>query len=307
MNIASIDIGTNTVLLLIAKLDLPNNIAHVIFEDQKIPRIGTGLKPGFPISADKELNLIEILKSYKSLAISNRCEKILVTATNAFRIASNSVQLIQKIKSILDLTVNVISEEEEAKLTFLGCTWERDNNKDLLVIDIGGGSTEVGYGKNSNLLALKSMHLGVVNLTEDYFSSSPPGKNEITSCKAAIRKELLNLFKINTDIDEFIAVSGTPTTLACIKKEMKNYNETQIEGDILNKDDLINFVDHLSALSSLEIKRQFGSVVEGREDILLAGAIILFETMMHLNTEKITVSARGVRYGAVYNFIQKLP
>ena len=151
MTIASIDLGTNTILLLIAKLDFKNKKIHVIFEDQKIPRIGEGLKPGSPISKNKEKRLLDILEFYKNLANHYQCEHILVTATNAFRIASNSDYLVKKISKMFNLKVNIISGEEEAELTFLGCTSEIELDTNVAVIDIGGGSTEIVLGKNRKL------------------------------------------------------------------------------------------------------------------------------------------------------------
>ena len=169
MNIASIDIGTNTILLLIVRIDLTTHKLQILFEDQKIPRIGEGLKPGYPISSAKEKLLLNILDSYKKISNDYKCEKILLSATNAFRIASNSDYLTKKIKNSLDMTVTAISGEEEAKLTFMGCTWLKNSHNNYLVIDIGGGSTEIAYGKPGNLISFQSLPLGVVNLKERCF------------------------------------------------------------------------------------------------------------------------------------------
>lgn len=303
MTIASIDLGTNTILLLIAYVDFNHKKIHVIFEDQKIPRIGEGLKPGFPISENKEKLLLEILDSYKNLANHYQCEQILVTATNAFRIASNRDYLVEKIDKLLNLKVSVISGEEEAKLTFLGCTSEIEPNKNLAVIDIGGGSTEIAYGTNKKILSKNSLPLGVVSLTEKYFSNDTPSEEEILACRSTIKKELQSLIKTDLKLDKIIAVAGTPTTLACIKKGMISYDEALIEGDILTQIDLENFLNQLSVMNSLEIKNKFKSVVDGREDVLLAGTILLFETMNYLNAKEVVVSTKGVRYGAVYNYL----
>lgn len=301
MTIASIDLGTNTILLLIAYVDFHRKKIHVIFDDQKIPRIGEGLKPGLPISEKKEKLLLDILDSYKKMSNQYRCEQILVTATNAFRIASNRDYLVKRIDELLNLKVNVISGEEEAKLTYLGCTSEIEPDKILTVIDIGGGSTEIAYGTNKKILSNNSLPFGVVNLTEKYFSNDPPIEEEILTCRSVIKKELQRSIEINLKFDKLIVVAGTPTTLACIKKGMLNYNEAMIEGGVLTKNDLEDFLNQLSVMKSVEIKNKFKSVVEGREDVLLAGTILLFETMIHLNAKEVVVSTKGVRYGAVYN------
>jgi exopolyphosphatase/guanosine-5'-triphosphate,3'-diphosphate pyrophosphatase len=303
MTIASIDIGTNTILLLIADVDFNHKQIHVIFNDQKIPRIGEGLKPGFPILEDKEKVLLNILEAYSKTAIQYGCEKILVTATNVFRIASNRDHLVKKINELFNLKVNVISGGEEARLTFLGCAFENLPNNILLVIDIGGGSTEIAYGTNKKIFSSNSLPLGVVSLTEKYFLDDPPSKDEIAACKSAIKEELQRSIEINLKYDKIIAVAGTPTTLACIKKGLVVYNEDLIEGDVLTKRDLENFLNHLSLMKSVEIKNKFKSVVEGREDVLLTGMLILFEMMNYLNAKEVVVSTKGVRYGAVYNYL----
>ncbi|NWF88031.1 MAG: hypothetical protein HXY50_01065 [Ignavibacteriaceae bacterium] len=150
MNIASIDIGTNTVIMLIAEFDLIQKQIKVILNDQKIPRIGQGLKPGKPISSKKEILLIDILESFKKIAAYHNCEKILVTATNAFRVASNSGSIVKNIKRVLNLDIKIASSEEEARLTYFGCTGGFQLDKTLCVIDIGGGSTEISFGSNNN-------------------------------------------------------------------------------------------------------------------------------------------------------------
>ena len=183
MTIASIDLGTNTILLLIAQLDFKRKKIHVVFEDQKIPRIGEGLKPGFPISENKEKMLLDILSSYKNLTSHHQCEQILVTATNAFRIASNKDYLVAMISKTLNLKVNVISGEEEARLTFLGCSSENDSDRTIAIIDIGGGSSEFAYGVSGKILSSNSMPMGVVSLTEKFFLNDPPTEKDILDSK----------------------------------------------------------------------------------------------------------------------------
>jgi exopolyphosphatase / guanosine-5'-triphosphate,3'-diphosphate pyrophosphatase len=305
MTIASIDLGTNTILLLIAQVDFKRKKIQVLFEDQKIPRIGEGLKYGFPISKNKEKMLLDILGLYKNLANQFKCEQVLVTATNAFRIASNRDYLVEKIQRLLNINVNVISGEEEARLTFLGCTSENDSDGTIAVIDIGGGSTEIAYGMRGKVLSSKSFPIGVVSLTENFFLHDPPTEKEILDCRILIKTELQTAVETNLKLDQTIAVAGTPTTLACIKKKMISYDETLVGGVILTQSDLNDFINQLSAMNSLEIKSKFRSIVDGREDVLLAGTILLFEMMKYLNVKKVFVSTKGVRYGVIYDFMTR--
>ena len=303
MTIASIDLGTNTILLLIAQVDFKHKKIHVLFEDQKIPRIGEGLKPGFPISENKEKMLLDILSSYKNLANQLPMRANFSDSNQCFSHCLQQDYLVAMISKTLNLKVNVISGEEEARLTFLGCTSENDSDRTIAVIDIGGGSTEFAYGVSGKILSSNSLPMGVVSLTEKFFLHDPPTEKEILDCQSVIKKELQTAVETNLKLDKTIAVAGTPTTLACIKKEMISYDEAKVEGAVLTQSDLNDFINQLSVMSSLEIKNKFKSVVNGREDVLLAGTILLFEMMNYLKVKEIVVSTKGVRYGAIYDFM----
>ena len=142
--------------------------------------------------------------------------------------------------------------------------------------------------------------MGVVSLTENYFSNDPPNEEEILVIRSTINKELQNLIGKKLKFDKIIAVAGTPTTLACIKKGTISYNEALIEGDLLTQSDLENFINQLAVMNSVEIKNKFKSVVDGREDVLLAGTMLLFEVMNFFKATELVVSTKGVRYGAIY-------
>lgn len=305
MNIASIDIGSNTILLLIAEVDLYSKKVKMLFDDQKIPRIAERLMPATPISLNKLELLLSVLADFKKTADDYNCKKILVTATNAFRIASNSIDIIDRIKENLDIDVNVVSGTEEARLTFLGVTQDLSASGTLAVIDIGGGSTEIILGTRNKIEENHSLPLGVVSLTEKYFSNNPPRENEINNLIAVIKNILKKAVINDINLNKAIAVAGTPTTLAAIKKELTFYNESLIEGEVLTAEDIMDFNQRLSSMQANEILNNYKSVVSGREDVLLAGSVILSEIMNYLRVKEVTVSTKGVRYGAIYDHILK--
>lgn len=305
MTVASIDIGTNTVLLLIAEIDLASNKIKVLFDDQKIPRIGEGLKPGLPIKEAKVNSLLEVLTIFKKKIEEYSCKKIFVTATNSFRIASNRDWLVEVIKNRLGLQVKVVSGQEEAYLTFLGCTFVESADSSSAVIDIGGGSTEIIFGSNGIIAFDYSFPLGVVSLTEKYFKNDPPVDDELEEVRKSIRGEFKASLNKKFEHHKVIAVAGTPTTLACIKKNLSGYDESLIEGEILSFDEVRSFAQKLSKLSSTEILDNYQSVVNGRQDVLLAGIILLEEIMKYIDVDEVVVSSKGVRYGAIYDFLLK--
>ncbi|MCH7774583.1 MAG: Ppx/GppA family phosphatase, partial [Bacteroidetes bacterium] len=149
MIIASIDIGTNTVLLLIAEVDETSFEITPLLNEYRMPRIGRGLKLTENITADRIKKLFTVLSEYQSIISKYNVDDVLVTATNALRIAANSVEIVERIKKQLLWNVNIVSCKLEAEYAFLGVVPFPIKNKNNLVIDIGGGSTELILGREN--------------------------------------------------------------------------------------------------------------------------------------------------------------
>jgi exopolyphosphatase / guanosine-5'-triphosphate,3'-diphosphate pyrophosphatase len=304
MNIASIDIGSNTVLLLIASIE--NGKLIPIVNEYRSPRLGKGLKIGGEILDDRIDDLLEILADYKTLFVQYKCKKIIITATNAIRIASNSDKIIKRIDKELGIKVIIIPGDEEAKLSYLGASSSIPSLEEKIVIDIGGGSTEVIYGNNSDILFKKSFQTGVVSLTEKFLSDYPYSNKALKNVENHLVKTFsLVSEKIPPDIST-IAVAGTPTTLSCIKQNLKIYDEIKVESSILYKRDLEVLYNNLSKMSGTEIKEEYGEVVSGREDVLFSGLLILQHFMKLIVIDRIYISSRGIRYGNIINYMNCL-
>ncbi|MDO8549806.1 MAG: Ppx/GppA phosphatase family protein [Ignavibacteria bacterium] len=306
MTIASIDTGTNTILLLIADVNLQTGEIKVIENLHSIPRIGKGLKEGNPMPDENIKRMFDILTEYSESIKKHKCEKVLLTGTNALRIASNRAQLVNEIKKKYGYELDVISGEEEAKYSYLGAISGFNDNQKYLVIDIGGGSTEIIYGRGSEILFSKSFHIGVISGTENYLVSDPPSTEQIRNFIINSQKTFSEIPKNVNDIDSAIAIAGTPTTLVCIKHKLKIYDEDIVEGSTLTIEELENFVIELSHLNSAEILNKYSQIVKGREDVLLAGTIILKEIMNKLKINEVKVSTKGIRYGAIINWLNSL-
>jgi exopolyphosphatase/guanosine-5'-triphosphate,3'-diphosphate pyrophosphatase len=303
MTVASIDIGTNTILLLIADVNLKSSEIKVIENLHNIPRIGRGLKKGNPMSEENIKRLFDVVTGYSKVIKKHKCEKVLLTGTNALRIASNKNEIIKEIKNQFGYDLNIIPGEEEAKYSYLGAVSSFNDKQKYLVIDIGGGSTEIIYGKGNEILFSKSFYIGVVSGTESYLVSDPPSEKQMKNFISHSKKTFFELIKNVKDIDIPIAIAGTPTTLACIKNKLKIYDEDVVEDSALSIKELENFVIELSQLSSKEILNKYSDVVKGREDVLLAGTIILKEIMNILKLNEVKVSTKGIRYGAIIDWL----
>lgn len=304
MIIASIDIGTNTVLLLIAKAENESGKVTPILNEHRMPRLGRGLTPGNDISADRIEKLYEILAEYQRIIKNNNAEKVLVTATNAFRIASNAPEITEGIKKRFNWDVNIIEGKTEAEFAFLGASPASLQKKSSLVIDIGGGSTELIFGKNKEYSFMKSFPTGSVSATEKYLKNSPPLDEQINS----LNNYLDNLFKEIKELsvpDVSVAIAGTPTTLVCMSKGLKEYDESVVEGSRISPAELTELIEELKTLNSLQIKENYGNVMRGREDIILAGSIILLKLIELLVLPDVKVSSLGIRYGAIVNYLNE--
>ncbi|MDP4173616.1 MAG: hypothetical protein Q8933_06585 [Bacteroidota bacterium] len=305
MNIASIDIGTNTVLMLIANISKDDKTIKPLLNEYRMPRIGKGLIPGGEINKDSIIRLFDVIEIYADIIKNYNCEKVIAKGTSALRLASNSNDIINEIKDRFGIEVEIISGTEEARLSYLGSI-SAFNSANNIVIDIGGGSTEVIFGTDKSITYSKSFEAGAVNLTENLLKNDPPNNKELKELFNRINNvfaELTNRFPSDALV---IAVAGTPTSLSCIKQGLTIYDEEKVEGSVLYKDELRNFVSHLSKMSHSEIKSKYQEIVNGRDDIILAGTAILFLISEILNVKDIAVSGRGIRFGSIIDYLDKL-
>lgn len=298
MIVASIDIGTNTVLLLIADVDISSGRITPLVNKYRMPRIGKGTKQSGIISKDRIDALFNVLREYKGVINDYKCKHAIITGTNAFRIAKNTREIADQLEREFGFHLKVISGEEEAECAYYGAISGLNNCSDATVIDIGGSSTEIISGSSEIISSKMSLQLGSVTATEQFLKNMPPTEKETE----ILDQEILNLFSL---IDKqnlsqnVIAIAGTATTLASMQLGLKDYDEEKIDNSRLSLNDLKRIIEQLSKLKPLEILERYGSVMEGRDDIIFAGAFILLRFMEYFGIKNILVSTRGIRYGAI--------
>lgn len=306
MKIASIDIGSNTVLMLIAEIKADKEIC-TIKNFYRMPRLAKGLDEAGIISDKKLEEFYAVLKEYKEELTKENCDIVLVNATAAMRNAKNSPLIIDDVKQKFGFEINLINGKTEAEYSFLGATSTENNiSNENIVVDIGGASTEVVLGDKNGIKYSKSFEIGAVKLTDKIIKNDPTSEVEIIKLNEYVNEifiELRNRF--NNDVSA-IAVAGTPTTLSCMKQGIKDYNDKNVEGSSLSKNDLVKLIDEMKGKTAYQILEDYGEVVKGRNDVILAGSIILKNLLEILNLSKITVSSRGIRYGAVIDYLRKV-
>jgi exopolyphosphatase/guanosine-5'-triphosphate,3'-diphosphate pyrophosphatase len=304
MKIASIDIGSNTVLLLIAKVNKQGKIFPIINE-YRMPRISTGLAKTGTISEKSVTKLFDVLTEYKKIIENNKCDKTIVNGTQALRTALNGDTIRQKIKDQFGFTLNIIEGETEALYSFLGAISSFPKNKNYLMIDIGGASTEIVHGNYNNIFFRKSFPIGVVIGKEKFLRGNPPNAKEINELNNTLNNIFKELGKTELNTSQIIAVAGTPTTLTALKLKLTEYSETKVEKSIITKSDLEFFADRFGKLPYDKIKEYFSPIINGREDVIFVGTLILLHLVNLFKKDKIYVSGRGLRYGAIIAFFNK--
>ncbi len=313
MILAGIDIGTNSLRLLIAQVD--RGIFREIYANRKTTRLGKGLEHTGELDREAEERSLDAFADFTDIIRKHGVQHIAAIGTSALRKASNAADFIQEIKRKTGLAVIVISGEEEARLTSMGVARSleehgragRDKPKNALIIDIGGGSTEIiatAYGRDTTVASLP---LGAVYLSERFIRHDPPDQKELESLRLAISSILeKKAIEIQPERESvFAGTAGTITTLASIVHGFETYNPARINGSVLEREAVDNVVYTLSRMTLKERKSVRGLEL-GREDIILAGAIVMQEMMKFFGYSSLIVSDWGLREGIVLNLYERL-
>jgi exopolyphosphatase/guanosine-5'-triphosphate,3'-diphosphate pyrophosphatase len=290
---AAVDIGTNTILMIIGEKDLKGQL-QIIRDEHSVARLGEGLNLSKKINDSAVLRAVEILEKYKKICDDLNVAYFDLVATSAMREAENSIEVLEKLNSIFTTPIRVITGEEEAHLSFVGTIEDLEPS---LVIDIGGGSTELVYGFADIIKQRISLPIGAVKLTERFFAKLPPTKDEIQNATDFINN-ILNKSNFANVECKYYAVAGTPTTLAAMAQNLENYDENKVHKYVLTEHTLTGLKNMLSLASKNDILLLPG-IHPGRADIITAGTLILNQIFKFLNTDSAIVSIYGLRYGVL--------
>ena len=296
MRIASIDIGTNTLLLLIGEVQVDGSLS-IVHDEHSIARLGEGVHASKCINEKAIERASHILHRYKLICDSYKVEKITIVATSAMRDADNAEYVCSILSSIIQKPISIISGKEEAYFSYVGSKETYDNPT---IIDIGGGSTEIICMDNDHTIQSISLNIGAVRFTEKYFSTYPPSIDSIQEAIAEI-KTSLSQFTISVH-SPVIVVAGTPTTLACIDQGLDEYHRDKVHGYILTYDAISSITDMLCT-SSYDSLFSIKGINPKRADILPAGSLLLKSLLSYFAIEHCIVSTKGLRYGVLYHSI----
>jgi exopolyphosphatase / guanosine-5'-triphosphate,3'-diphosphate pyrophosphatase len=306
VRIGAVDIGTNSVRLLVADVDEKERLrtAHRMGE---ISRLGEGLDRTGSIDEAAAARTLECLERFVHEAEYSGASRIRVAGTNAFRVAANGREIAARFSDRVGYPVEVLTGEEEARLVFLAVlSGLAPQPGRSIVVDIGGGSTEVISGEGETGTQLISLELGCVRLTERLIQGDPPAEAELGAVRAHVLdvfREKLAAFDLGS-ISRAIGVGGTVTAFGALDLGLVKYDPSRIENHYLTRARIDSISKHLCSIP-LAQRRDLAGVSRGRADIIPAGAIILGEFAARFDLPGIYVSTRGLRYGLVLNEARK--
>jgi exopolyphosphatase/guanosine-5'-triphosphate,3'-diphosphate pyrophosphatase len=299
MRVATIDIGTNTVLLLVAERG-QDGVLRAVEERATITRLGEGVDRTKHLSPGAIERTRACLEEYAAVVRAAGAEKVAVVGTSAMRDAGGGAEVRADVLAVLGVEALVVSGEEEARLTFRGALsgLPVDVQGEVAVLDIGGGSTEVVIGRPGQppvIAFAESFDVGSVRLTERHITHDPPTPAECATVTRAARDAFAGVPGLQ-GVPVPVGIAGTVTTLAAVSLGLVPYDGARIHGHVLPRGRIEATVARLAALP-LDARRVVPGMEPKRADVIVAGGLIALALLEHWGANDVRVSDRGVRWG----------
>lgn len=299
MTFATIDIGTNTVLLLIAKKEA--EVISAITERAFLTRLGEGVRRSQRLQPAAMERTLAALEECRDLCQKHQANPVIVVGTAAMRMADNSQDFITQVKRRCSFEIQIIDGDKEAYLSFLPSIAEF--GEDVVVMDIGGGSTEFIW-KNEDTLDSFSLPVGSVTLFEGHSRHDPITSEEVEKIRSEIRTALAVLpHSLGVIISKrpLIGIAGTVTTLAAMSLQLAEYDHNEVHGYHLFHRDVSHIINRLEELS-IEERKKLPGLEAKRADVILPGALILDEAMKQFRLTEVIASHKGIRWGLAMEY-----
>ncbi|MFL5351144.1 Ppx/GppA family phosphatase [Archangium sp.] len=294
---ATIDVGTNSVLLLVADRQ-PDGRFKAVQERAEITRLGRGVDKSRRLSPEGMEATLQVLSDFATEARNLGAEAIAVSATSAARDAENGSEFLNAAKARAGVTVDIITGELEAQLSFTSAyeDFGREASGPLVVMDIGGGSTEFIYGDTQGRVSFRhSFDVGAVRMTERYVTSDPLSAEDRARVESHLRETFSALPPCPPGA-RLVGIAGTVTTLFAVHHAIDPYDSGRVHGGTLSLVQLEAMADRLCLLPLAE-RQKLPGLQPKRADVIPAGALILLEGLQALGLDRCLVSDRGLRWG----------
>ncbi len=308
--IAAIDIGTNSLHMVVVKIEATLPSFTIIAREKETVRLGDRNLETGELKPEVMMKAIACLGRFKTLADSLGTNSIVAVATSAVRESPNGKDFLHQVETEVGLSVDLISGPEEARRIYLGVLSGMEfNNKPHIIIDIGGGSTELILGDSEEPRSLTSTKIGAVRLTGELIASDPISETEFKYLQAYARgmlersvEEVQGKLKIG-DSPQLIGTSGTIETIATIHaREKLGLVPSTLNGYQFSLQDLRTWVNRLRKMTNVE-RAAIAGMPEKRSEVILSGAVILQEAMTLLGVQSLTVCERSLREGVIVDWM----
>lgn len=303
MTIATIDVGTNTALLLVAEIDAAGRLAPV-YEERRFIRLGEGVDASRRISAAAMQRLRVALVDYRALARAYAAAEVIVGATSASRDAHNRDDVVDFVRRETGLRYEVLSGLEEATWSFRGALSALNGLQGpCAVIDIGGGSTEIVVGEATGAIAARhSLDVGSVRLTERYFGEQPPGRGAVERAEAFILHTLREAALPLPSSLPLISAAETPLLVALVDRGVSSWDELSEADAVLAAGTVQRWRERLLTMTYDDVMALNPSLMDGRADVFPA-AVLLFDTVLrYFGLDACRVSPRSLRHGLALRY-----
>jgi exopolyphosphatase/guanosine-5'-triphosphate,3'-diphosphate pyrophosphatase len=295
MRYATIDVGTNSVLLLVAEKTREGKWTPVR-ERAEITRLGRGVDKTRTLHPEAIAETLATIKTFTEEARTLGAKQIAATATSAARDATNGQDFITRTREEAGIELEILSGDLEAQLSYAAVQSDFGaNGRPLVAIDIGGGSTEFIYGQGPQLTYRRSFDVGSVRLTERMVEGDRLTPEERQAIESFLKKTFAELPRPPEGF-EAVAVAGTATTVFTVANRIEPYDPERVHGGWLTRDDLQKVAAQLCSLS-LEARLQLRGLQPRRADVIPAGSLILLAAIEALQATGTRVSDRGLRWG----------
>ncbi len=300
MIVAVADIGSNSTRLLIADVD-DGRVTQELERRSVVTGLGKGVDADGRLDDDAMNRVYKTLDEFNDAIAEHDADKRIAVLTSAVRDAANGKEFADTVKDRYGLDPHVLTGDEEARLTFLGATSERDENDTTptLVVDIGGGSTELVVGSGHIAKFHASTQAGVVRQTERHIHHDPPQQEELKELAQDARETIEAQVPADTRnaVSHGIAVAGTATSLAAIDQRLDPYDPEKVHGYVISRQAAEGILERLAGVP-LEERRQTTGLQPDRAPTIVAGVIILLDVMRLFGLEQIEVSEHDILRGA---------
>ena len=295
--VAAVDLGTNSTRLLVADVE-DGRIADVE-RDAQVTRLGEGVDERHRLLPLPITRVRNVLTDYRRRVEALGTERTLAIATSAVRDAENGEAFLGEVEWSYGFSTRLLSGHDEALMTFRGVTSERTLDEGTVVVDIGGGSTELVAGGSEGVHWHDSLDIGSVRVTERFLHSDPPEQDELEECASAVRALLAERVPdpVRRSTRAAVGVAGTITSLAGLALALGEYDRERVHGFQLHAEALAEQLDRLASVP-LEERRKLRPLDPARAPVIVGGAVIARETLAHFGLDVLGISERDILDGA---------